>query len=228
MLPTLSEDGVRAGASADDVLDVEVVVGVGRLKPGAAVVQIQMKGVGGGELTVDAIEDVKLVAFVVEDDELGRIEEAPGVEAVDLDEVAPVLAAVAEIDRAGGRAEGAVGGGDAAGWLGDSLAGAGCDLDDEAGLAAKLGRRGAGDDFERLDRVGRKLVGEDLALLVGDGLAVDGERVGRVVAEAVEEAVGVGRRRRARNQRHQRLSEDDWLSSGSLLNSSTVDIGMKG
>ena len=36
------------------------------------------------------------------------------------------------------------------------------------------------------------LVGEDLALLVGDGLAVDGERVGSVIAEAVEEAVGVG------------------------------------
>ena len=29
----------------------------------------------------------------------------------------------------------------------------------------------------RLNRVGRKLVGEHLALLVGDGLAVDGERV---------------------------------------------------
>jgi hypothetical protein len=37
------------------------------------------------------------------------------------------------------------------------------------------------------------LIGEDLALLVGDGLAIDGERVGCVVAEAVEEPVGIGR-----------------------------------
>ncbi len=145
------------------------------------------------ELAVDAIEDVQLVALVVEDDELGRIEEASGVEAVDLDEVAPVLSAVAEIDRAGGRAEAAVGGGDAAGGLGDSLAGAGGDLNDEAGLAAILGGRGSGDDFDRLDGVGGKLVGEDLALLVGDRLAVDGEGVGGVIAEAVEETVGVGR-----------------------------------
>ena len=76
-----------------------------------------MDGVWLGELAVDAVEDVLLVALVVEDGELGRIEEAAGVEAVDLDEVAPVLAAVAEVDGAGGGAEGAVGGGDAAGGL---------------------------------------------------------------------------------------------------------------
>ena len=34
-----------------------------------------------------------------------------------------------------------------------------------------------------------QLVREDLALLVGDGLPVDGEGVLRVIAEAVEEAV---------------------------------------
>ena len=64
--------------------------------------------------------------------------------------------------------------------------------DDDAGLAAVLGGRRAVDDFEGLDGVGGKLVGEDFALLVGDGLAVDGEGVGGVVAESVEEAVGVG------------------------------------
>ena len=37
------------------------------------------------ELAVDAIEDVLLVALVVEDGELGGIEEAAGVEAVDLE-----------------------------------------------------------------------------------------------------------------------------------------------
>jgi hypothetical protein len=57
-------------------------------------------GVGRGELAVDAVEDIELVALVVEDGELGRVEEAAGVEAVDFDEVAPVLAAVAEVDGA--------------------------------------------------------------------------------------------------------------------------------
>ena len=142
---------------------------------------------------VDAVEDVLLVALVVEDGELRRIEKAAGVEAVGLDEVAPVLAAIGQIEAAGRRAEGAIGGVDAAGGLGDALAGARGGHDDQAGLAAVLGRRRAADDFDGLNRVRRKLVGEDLALLVGDRLAVDGEGVGGVVAEAVEEAVGVGR-----------------------------------
>ena len=128
----------------------------------------------------------------MKDDELGWVEEASGVEAVDLDEVAPVLVRRSRDRCAGGGAEGAVGGGDAAGRLGDALPGARGDLDDEAGLAAVFGRRRARDHLERLDGVGGKLVGEDLALLVGDGLAVDGEGVRGVVAEAVEETVGVG------------------------------------
>jgi len=44
-----------------------------------------------------------------------------------------------------------------------------------------------------LDGIERDLVREHLALLVCDGLAVDGERILRVVAETVEEAVGIGR-----------------------------------
>ena len=81
--------GWRWLPSADHVLHVQVVVGVGRLEPGAAVVQVEVDGVGLREAVVDAIEDILLVALVVEDGELGRIEEAAGVEAVDLDEVAP-------------------------------------------------------------------------------------------------------------------------------------------
>jgi len=40
--------------------------------------------------------------------------------------------------------------------------------------------RRAADDLDGLNRVGGNLVGEDLALLVGDRLAVHGERVGGV------------------------------------------------
>ena len=72
------------------------------------------------------------------------------------------------------------------------MAGAGGDVDDEAGFVAVLGGRRAGDDLDGLDGVGGDLVGEDFALLVGDGLAIDGEGVGGVIAEAVEEAVRVG------------------------------------
>ena len=43
---------------------------------------------------------VLLVAFVVEDGELRRVEKSAGVEAVELKEVAPVLSAVGEIEGA--------------------------------------------------------------------------------------------------------------------------------
>ncbi len=42
-----------------------------------------------------------------------------------------------------------------------------------AGLASVFGRRRARDHLHGLDRIERNLVGEHLALLVGDGLAVN-------------------------------------------------------
>ena len=42
----VAEDGIRAGSAADDVLDVEIVVGVGGLEPGAAVVQVEVDRIG--------------------------------------------------------------------------------------------------------------------------------------------------------------------------------------
>jgi len=105
------------------------------------------------------------------------------------DEVAPVLVAVAQVDGSGGRSEGPIRRGHRSSGSCDALAGAGGYVDDDAGLAAELGRRRAVDDFERLDGLGGKLVGENLALLIGDGLAVDGERVGGVVAEAVDRKI---------------------------------------
>ena len=186
-----------------------------------------MDRVGRGEGVVDAVEDVLLVALVVEDGELRRIEKAAGVEAVDFNEVAPVLAAVAEIEGAGGGAEGAVGTADAAGGLGDALTGAGGGHDDQAGLAAVLGRRRAGDDFDGLNGVGGKLVGEDLALLVGDRLAIDGERVGGVIAEAVEEAVGVGGDA-GDGQRDQRAERGRLALERNLDEEVAVHVGVEG
>ena len=113
MLPTLPKTGLAPGAAADDILDVEVVVGVGGLEPGAAVVQVEMDGVGRREGVVHAVEDILLVALVVEDGELRRIEKSAGVETVSLDEITPVLVAIGEIEAATCRAEGAIGGEDA-------------------------------------------------------------------------------------------------------------------
>ena len=172
---------------------VLTVVGVGGLEPGAGVVEVEARGVGGGDLNVDAVEEIFLVAMVVDGVELRRVEEAAGVHDVGGDEVAQLGGAGGQIESDVGGAEGSVGGGDLSGGLALAQAGAGGGDDDQRGLAAVLGRRRAGDDFERLDGVHGDLVGEDLGLLIGDGLVVDGEGVGCVVAHAVEEAVGVGR-----------------------------------
>ena len=72
---------------------------------------------------------------------------------------------------------------------GDTLARASRYVDHQAGLVAIFGGRGAGDDFQRLDGINRKLVGKHLALLIGNGLAVHGKRIFRVVAEAVKQAI---------------------------------------
>ena len=74
---------------------------------------------------------------------------------------------------------------------GDALARARGDVDDQAGLAAVFGRRRAVDHFKGLNRIHRDLVGKDFALLIGDGLAVHGERVFRMIAEPVEKPVRI-------------------------------------
>ena len=97
----VAEGGAAASAAGEDILDVEVVVGVGGLEPGAAEAKVEVDRVGSRELAVDAVEDIQFVPFSVEDGELRRVEEPASVQAVDFDEVAPVFAAVAEVDGAG-------------------------------------------------------------------------------------------------------------------------------
>jgi len=64
--------GLRKAVGADgDSVDgrplggVLAVVGVGSLEPGAGVVEVEARGVGGGNLNVDAVEEILLVAMVV-------------------------------------------------------------------------------------------------------------------------------------------------------------------
>ncbi len=90
-----------ANGIAELVEDIHGVEGVRRLEPGARVLQIGVQRVGVVELIVDAVEDVLLVALVVQRLELGAVEKASGVQAADRDEVAPTLSAIGERWRRG-------------------------------------------------------------------------------------------------------------------------------
>ena len=150
------------------------VVGIGRLEPGAREPQVQVDGIGGGGLEIEAVEDVLLVAVVVHHGELRAIQKAAGVQPVERNEIAPALAAVRrDRSRRSTIPKRAVGCGDVAVRLGDAQAGARGHHDHQAGLAAIFGGRRALDHLHRLHGVHRKLIRENLALLVGDRLAVD-------------------------------------------------------
>ena len=73
----------------------------------------------GREAIVHAIEDILFIALVVEDRKLRRIEKASGVKAVGLDEVAPLLSAIGQVEAGRGGTKGAIGAADAAGRLGN-------------------------------------------------------------------------------------------------------------
>src|SRR5882724_1694043 len=135
--------------------------------------------------------------------ELGRVEKSAAVQAVGRNEVSPLLPAVAEVDPEIGGAKTSIGSRDAALRRGKALTRARGHIDYDARLLAEFRRRRAGNHFHRFDRIEGNLVGEDFALLVRDGLAVDGERVFRMVSQSVEQTIGIGGDSR-RRQRYQR------------------------
>ena len=170
---------------------IGLVERVGHLEPVARGQQVEVKSVAGGGLPIETVEDGLAVAHVVKRTELGAVEEAPAAQRVGGEEVAELLAAEAEGGFFADGAEGAVLRGEAAeGLLAES--GTRDGVDHQAGLIAELRARRAGDQFHGLDGVERNLRGELLALLIGDRLAVDGEAGLRVIAQRVEEAVGIG------------------------------------
>ena len=135
--------------------------------------------------------------------ELGRVEKPAAVESVRRDKVAPLLAAVPEVKPDIGCAKTAIGAGYDAMGRSHALAGPRGDVDDQARLAPVLRGGSAGDNLQRLDRVERNLVGKNLTLLVGDGLAIQGKRILRMVAHTMEEPIGI-RRDAGSRQRDQR------------------------
>ena len=85
----IAKYGIAAGAASDDIRDIQVVIGIRCLEPGTRVVEIDMNRIGFREVIVDAVENIFLIAFVVEDHELGRIEKSSGVQSIGFDEVSP-------------------------------------------------------------------------------------------------------------------------------------------
>ena len=109
----------------------------------------------------------------------------------------------------------------------DAQAGAGGHHHHQAGLSPIFGGRRAFNDFHRLDGVDRQLIGEDLAHLVGNRLAVDRKRVRGVIAESVEKAVGIGRNP-WRSERHQRTQRRRLAFERQLVKKVTIHIRVGG
>src|SRR5579859_7905413 len=103
---------------------------------------------------------------------LWRVQESAGIQAIGRDEVAPFLAPVGELKTTGRGAKAAVRGRNCSRGLRCAETRPRGDLNHQAGFVAILRRWPARDDFERLNRIQRNLVREDLVLLVCDGLTV--------------------------------------------------------
>ncbi len=149
-----------------------LVVGIRRLKPGAGELEIEVQRVFWRKYVVEAVEEIFLIAFVVDHPELRRIEEAARVEPVRRDEFPPVLAAVGEVEIQVRAAKATVTSRDGAVRGRRTLARTRGYVDHQAGLVSELSRRGTADDRHRLHGIERDLVGEHFALLVRDRLAI--------------------------------------------------------
>src|ERR1700737_2237079 len=109
----------------------------------------------------------------MEDLEFRRVKKASCVQPAYRNEISPLRSSEGDIGPAGNGAKRPVRSGHASGWLLLSETGARGDLDYKTRLVAVFRGRSAGDHLHRLDRIYRDLVGENLALLIGDGLAVN-------------------------------------------------------
>ena len=125
-----------------------------------------MKRVFRVRAVIDAIENVAGRAAVVQHRELRRIEEAAGTFEVESYEVSQPGGAVTDRSVLANRAERSIGCAETPSRLLLIEARFGDHVYDEAGLVAVLSGRRAGDDFQRLDCIGRQLRGKHLALLV--------------------------------------------------------------
>src|SRR5438034_1855708 len=145
---------------------------------------------------------VLLVTLGMDDLEFRRIEETSCFQPVRSDEIAPLRAPKRYVKGPVRRPETPVRGSHASNRLRLAQPGTRRYLDDQARLVAKFGGRGAGDYFQRLNRIDGDLIREDLAGLVRHRLAIDGKRAFRMIADGVNQSVRI-RYRPGRRQRHQ-------------------------
>ena len=169
------------------------VVRIRSLEPGPAEAEVDIDRVVARGLEIEPVEHVLLVAVIVENLVLRTVQEATRVETVRGDEVSPFGASILKIEPAVAGAKGAIGSRNIAVRLRDTEARAGGHHHHQAGLSSIFGRRRTFNHFHRLDGVDRQLLGEHLAHLVGNRLAVDRKRIRGVIAESVEKPVGIGR-----------------------------------
>ncbi len=163
----------------------------------------------------------------MEDGKLGTIKEPAGVQTIDFDEVSPVLAAVGKIEASGRGAERPVGRSYASVRSSRALPRTGGYVDDEAGLSTIFGGRGSRNRLNRLDRIRRNLIGEHLALLIGDRLSVYRKQVRRVIAKTMEETVGI-RRDTGRGQGDERAERRRLALKRHLVEQVAVYIRVRG
>ena len=130
-----------------------------------------MEGISPG-LVIDAIENGFIVPDVVDWQEFGRVEEMGGAHSIDRDEIADQRRAEAEGGiLAPGSERSPVGVDAAEGTRAQARFRRG--IHHQARFIAVLRVGRAGNQLHALYGVGRKLGGEDLALLIADCLAVD-------------------------------------------------------
>ena len=66
-IPDIVEHRAGAGSPAHHIRDIELVIVIRTLEPGARVVEVDMNRIGGRELIIHAVKDVLFIALGVED-----------------------------------------------------------------------------------------------------------------------------------------------------------------
>ena len=94
-------------------------------------------------------------------------------------------------------------------------------------LSAVFGRRSALNHLHRLHGIDRDLVREDLALLICDGLAIDGERIRGVIAQPVKRPLESAETPGEASVTSE-LSDEDCALERQLVEEVAIDVGVRG
>ena len=110
-----------------------------------------MNRVRGGELIIYTVEQVFFVPFIVHHRKLWGIEKPSGIEPIRRDEIPPLRSPITHIEPDIGSPKGSIRRCYHAMGRSHALAGPGCYIDNQAGLATVFCRRRTRDDLHRLN-----------------------------------------------------------------------------